>query len=196
MLEGGWYNRILENMLNNDNHSKHAKRFMDFKFTLDQIEDLSEIKVDKIMKEAIKLNRYKDKNNRCPIISLLKDRDDYGNTRKGVPATILNAIQKYMNEYNAEFPWNPPKRAKVPHTWFVCYVYNIFPDQNIADWEYYQCSHLCTNGECITQTHLHWEDAATNQSRGNLFCRRKCKHGDCKEINVCACQVFHNPHCI
>lgn len=173
--------------------TEFAKAFMDFRETLDNLNNTyKEIDVVKIMRRTMEKNVKID--GVC-VVSKLKDCES-SNPRKGIPKKILDFVSRMQTEHEHLVKWKPVDRAKKPHSWFVCYVYNIVPDETEDGWELCQCSHICVNGKCVTAEHLCWESASENQSRGNRFCRKKCTHDDCDTINVCHCQEFHDPPCI
>lgn len=114
------------------------------------------------------------------------------------------------------------KEVKITITWLVCYVNGKNIDNYIItnpnEWEYYQCSHRCAEmglkdydtkyggkWRCIDPKCLYWEDASTNQSRGNSMCRLKCQHKDCNSgMHYCLCNDgfikpdgsrIHDPPC-
>lgn len=106
--------------------------------------------------------------------------------------------QSHMREI-----WLPSSRdSKLPITWWTACLRTILPDTSVAGWEYFECSHLCTNVRCIGAqrllpdtwiNHLTWESKANNQERGRPMCLRACTH--CGK-RLCDCQHFHNPPCI
>lgn len=137
--------------------------------------------------------------NKCRRVSTCKDgAGDHNNPRIGIPNQLVKYIDDMVAKEGLEkAPWRPLQRQKKPHSWIVCYVYDISPDQTAQDWERFQCSHLCTNNICITVGHLHWESSAINQARGNPACTRVCAHQGCQsQANICTCNNIHNPPCI
>ena len=97
--------------------------------------------------------------------------------------------------------------SKVEVAWVVCYLNNILPDQNLAGWRTFECSHRCIERNhanvpissiglaCVDPQCLTWESKPENQSRGgdNPICMRICNH--CQQ-RLCVCQGIHNPPCI
>jgi hypothetical protein len=109
--------------------------------------------------------------------------------RRNLPKALHEAISL---QYRSE---------KVEAKWIACYLGGVLPDRNCAQWERFECSHLCIEhdlrGEgltCIDVACLCWESKATNQSRGNTYCTRLCVHTDCDKT-LCACQGVHRPSC-
>jgi hypothetical protein len=102
---------------------------------------------------------------RC-CLSLLKDDSDGSNPRKGLPHAIINDILEMHRKFPQTYVgWEPVQRAKIPHSWFACFVHNVLPDVQDANWKTFQCSHRCTKSACVNPAHLCWESASTNQSR-------------------------------
>lgn len=173
--------------------TNHAERFMNFVKTLDRVAKGSQLKVvellDKLLEDDKVTKEYGTK--KC-WYSSIKDKDkDGGNPRRGIPAAIIQEIRKLESP-----EWNPVDKAKVPHTWISCYVYEgLYPDQSKQGWKCFQCSHLCTLGECVNPNHLCWESASVNQGRGKGICSMKCKHDNCGEC-LCKCQKIHDPPCV
>ena len=90
---------------------------------------------------------------------------------------------------------------KVEAKWIACYLAGIRPDETVEGWEYFECSHRCIEYDlrgqgltCITAECLVWESKSVNQSRGQDFCMRVCKHAECGK-RVCECQAVHVPAC-
>lgn len=85
---------------------------------------------------------------------------------------------------------------KVTASWIACWLANVRPLQTDQNWEFYECSHRCTETThfCVEADCLCWESKADNQSRGNGICNRACRHEDCKKT-VCVCQKWHSPSC-
>jgi len=124
--------------------------------------------------------------------------------------------------YNTKGEFGIKKDIKVTITWLICYLKRkyIGPNTKICKpgWEYYQCSHRCAEEglekyntddlyiwRCIDPLCLFWEDASTNQSRGNRICRAPCTHDNCQS-GLCNCQCndgfrtstgekYHDPPC-
>ena len=160
----------------------HAERFSEFCEALDKASENLRVKslINKAINATISIEGgYK--------FSTLKDQDEFGNCRMTIPKAIIDQI-------NSDKVIELPKKAKKPVTWFICWLNAIHPDKTKTGWESYQCSHLCTRGNCITETCLCWESASSNQSRGNDFCERLCAHKNCKKT-ICKCQGLHDPPC-
>jgi len=131
-----------------------------------------------------------------------KNKDDY---RLALPSTIVAKLLEQKAISGSTF-WT---QDNVTATWIVCYLSGIKPDESKTGWIKFECSHRCTFNRqptvaalvspkgwlCVTPRCLVWESKADNQSRGNDFCSRKCKHSDCLK-SVCACNGIHFPACI
>jgi hypothetical protein len=189
----------------------HAKRFMEFRTSLKNVEKKTKVQVKRLMQEAT--NSFVAIGFKCT-----ESVHSGSDKRKSVPAGIMRGIFEVLQMEGKEegeeeeeeeeeeekktlVPWpvdikSPKAEKKVPHTWFVCYLFDILPDVNEEGWERFQCSHRCINSACVTPDHLCWESASENQSRGNSFCRKPCTHKDCKAFNSCSCQCNHKPHCL
>lgn len=98
---------------------------------------------------------------------------------------------------------------RVPITWLTLYVNNKYPDTTIEGWVDQECSHRCTNkgyldlpqdGKylCAELDCLCWETKSYNQSRGNEYCLKPCRHENCSEPfgYICKCSKLHEPPCI
>jgi hypothetical protein len=186
--------------------TNNAERFMIIYNTLETCQTEASFSFRSKIQDSI--DKYKLKGNDSSLLradgsycvmSTLKDADKYhNNTRMSLPNTVKKEITdyklKHQDNINKAAWWDPPRHAKLPTTWFVCYIHDIIPDTR-EDWQNFQCSHICTSGGCINHNHLCWESASNNQSRGNNFCLRNCKHKECK-LNLCKCQGLHAPPCI
>lgn len=149
-----------------------------------------------MMRDDAKKKTCWDVDSGC-CLSTLKDTSSGSNPRKGLRALIINDILKMQTKCRAtNVGWVPVDKAKIPHSWFVCFVHNVLPNVQNPNWKTFQCSHRCTNSVCVNPLHLCWENASTNQSRGNPYCKRRCVHTTCTANNVCECQGFHVPSCI
>lgn len=124
-------------------------------------------------------------------VSILKDGKKDGNPRIAIPSTIVSVLKENKVAWSSYV-----KKPKVPATWVICWLYDIYPDTTVDGWEKFEVSHRCKMNTCVHYKHLVWENKSENQSRGNNFCRRKCAHDDCESLNVCKCQGFHKPHCL
>jgi hypothetical protein len=160
----------------------NGERFMQFAEALDKAISLNL----EILNKLAALIPSRKTENGCYPSSLVDGSWD--NPRVGIPSSVIRSL--------AEVGYTLPNRAKKPITWIVCYVFGIYPDQSKRGWEYFQCSHVCTNGVCASNEHLVWEDASSNQSRGNQYCTKRCVHDNCTFQTVCACQSLHSPPCI
>lgn len=168
------------------NDANHAKRFMEFAKAMDRVSALKQLS------ELSDKNVNQNYGNKDCWYCNLKDKDkEGGNPRRTIPVNIVESVRELKNPESA---WCPPSRAKVPQTWIVCYVYKgLYPDTSKEGWESFQCSHLCTLGECVNPNHLCWESASINQARGKGICSMKCKHQECGQ---CKCQKIHDPPCV
>ena len=95
----------------------------------------------------------------------------------------------------------PSKGSKVTLTWLICYVWDVYPDQNIVGWENFECSHRClcagrgkSEYVCTWANHLCWESSSTNQSRGYNNCLQIC-HCGCG-VTLCKLYNIHYPYCL
>lgn len=118
-----------------------------------------------------------------------------------LPASILSALRILEQRKNTKdlLTWDGLQslHSQIPITWMLCYVRDILPDTREEGWQRFQCSHLCTNGRCVTDGHLVWESSAVNRGRGGSNCRQKCNHDNCNSgLNVCECTDRHFPPCI
>lgn len=115
--------------------------------------------------------------------------------RRQLPASLLRAVGIKAS-------------AKIEVKWVAAYLANCHPPATTTPTgQQYQGSHRCVNQnrqhqslyelgvECIDAACLAWEDGATNQSRGNVFCTRLCNHAGCG-LTICACQRIHDPPCV
>lgn len=96
---------------------------------------------------------------------------------------------------------------KVEVKWIVCYLAGVCPELVDSGGVDLECSHRCINQgqdslrldsideECIDAACLCWETKSQNQSRGNWFCCKPCRHDDCGRT-VCHCQGLHVPSCL
>lgn len=131
-----------------------------------------------------------------------KNANDY---RLALPSTIVAALETHA-QASPEVCWCA---ENVTATWIACYLNGIFPDESQPEWGAFECSHRCAFNRqevvvaapspkgwmCVEPTCLVWESKAMNQSRGNDFCVRECKHADCA-LSVCACQGIHLVPCL
>lgn len=121
-------------------------------------------------------------------------------------------INKYIIDTVPQlpFPWSLHQRFEMK--WVACYLAGVVPDETIDGWQQFECSHRCiqyglnspVNGQrdrdqvgyhCIDPLCLLWESRSVNQSRGNDYCCRPCKHEDCN-LTICQCQGIHNQPCM
>ena len=125
------------------------------------------------------------------LFSTLKDADEYGNPRMQIPIEIL----RITNTIRPDLDWLNPKKAKPkkPHSWFICWFYQIRPVTGLIGWRRFECSHRCTTSMCITPECLVWESRADNLSRGYHICTQKCYH--CGDM-ICICTQIHVPSCL
>lgn len=124
-------------------------------------------------------------------VTSLVSADKGGSPRRNIPVSLIRAVSD---------TWGT--QVKVPVTWMACYLANVMPDRSKEGWEYFECSHRCiAHGLkdeglfCIDANCLVWESKSDNQSRGNSFCMRQCRHSDCSTY-VCMCQGLHDPPCL
>jgi len=133
---------------------------------------------------------------RTGALHTLVKRKQAGDYRLALPSTIYQALVKSAQSRPDERLWCA---QNLTATWVVCYLFEILPDQTMEGWERMECSHRCAFNEpdrfCVEPRCLVWETKADNQSRGNMFCTRFCKHAECIKT-VCECQEIHTPACL
>lgn len=182
---------------------QHARRFVVLYRTLQAFDLMNEIQRvhDNLgfsttnSKDCI-LSNLQDPDNRVglgnSVITTIRQGWDDLNKR---PATSM--LQKVLTHCPDRYLYVPVQRAKVPTYWLSLLVANTLPDVKCLDWESQQASHRCTNRLCFKVEHLCWESGSVNQSRGNSFCSKPCKHEGCSGgHNICEGNNIHNPPCI
>jgi hypothetical protein len=166
----------------------HAQRYMCFLYTVRGIPgamamlDIVWNGLARINSGPCILSGLSDNDNRVglrnPLINLLENSWNPV-TRRPLEHLIPGFL---ANSNNQCWYWLPPDRGKVSAHWIAMIRANKVPGQGLAplapgvNWEVLQASHICIRNKCVRSTHLEWETAAVNQSRGNAFCRRICTH--------------------
>jgi len=123
--------------------------------------------------------------------------------------TLPSTIRQALLDIDAEWDCT----SKVELTWIICYLNGVMPDQNVPNWQFFECSHIvciswCRNGPlkerkvpeqgspygygCIDINCLRWESKSDNQSRGYQTCWKTSNHCG---LNLCFCQGLHLPNC-
>jgi hypothetical protein len=71
------------------------------------------------------------------------------------PSFLATYIKKHdFGNLPKENIW--PIRRNVPFIWFVCWLYDIIPNESDTDWEKHIVSRTCKNLDCVNHEHLHW----------------------------------------
>lgn len=159
-------------------HTAIAQRFIDFCEAMDSVNGRT------ALDEWLKSHTLPANSRGCKHITV-NDKD----ARVALPI----AISRKLKEINSQFlVW---EGDKVQGTWITLYLANKLPSRT-ADWQVKECSHLCLDNKCLTESHLEWESKQVNQSRGHCryICRKRCQHG-CGET-LCSCAKLHTPPCI
>jgi hypothetical protein len=201
-------------MSQNYNNKHNGGRFMELCSTLDRIKisipDLKNRLCSFIVNreytyQPCRLYGYCNIDYKCRLWDGKKDG------RVQLPGYIINWFldnQEANNIYEWRVSLNDKNRpgpgAKVTLTWLVCYVWDVYPDQTLAGWESFECSHICLcaglgggkNNQlvCTWAGHLTWESSSDNQSRGYNNCLNIC-HCGCG-YTLCYLYKIHKPYCL
>lgn len=190
-------------------HNEHAGRFSDLVATLDLCKlALGAANVDYMLQAVINarapVNMLNRTGGNCLVAGIANDG------RYQIPLAILNWI--FANQVAMQLPFRVARNnnswtggSKVTLTWIACYIARNLPNALVGGWTFFQCSHRClTCGfgstrpdlMCVDDTHLHWENPPTNQSRGHTstVCCRAC-HCGCGQT-ICLSNLIHVPNCI
>lgn len=113
--------------------------------------------------------------------------------RMGIPS----ALRALLNAHLPADKQLETDRMKISVAWMsLLSIENpALPDTSKEGWQLYQASHLCKVPNCTSPSHLCWESASLNQSRGYGICSRICQHEECKRM-LCECQRIHQPPCL